>query len=54
VRSYRTGTGEAGGFQVALDVYGRGGEPCVRCGTRLTETHLIDARTTVLCHRCQS
>jgi formamidopyrimidine-DNA glycosylase len=54
VRDYRTGTGDPGGFQFALDVYGRGGEPCVRCGTRLTETHLIDARTTVLCHRCQS
>ena len=54
VRDYRTGTGDPGGFQFALDVYGRGGEPCVRCGTRLTETHLIDARTTVLCHRCQA
>jgi formamidopyrimidine-DNA glycosylase len=53
VRDYRTGTGEAGGFQFALHVYGRGGEPCTRCGTRLTETHLLDARTTVLCHRCQ-
>lgn len=53
VRDYRTGTGEAGEFQFALHVYGRGGEPCTRCGTRLTETHLLDARTTVLCHRCQ-
>lgn len=54
VRTYRTGTGEPGGFQFSLEVYGRGGEQCVRCGTRLTETHLIDARTTVFCHRCQS
>ncbi|HLS47871.1 MAG TPA: bifunctional DNA-formamidopyrimidine glycosylase/DNA-(apurinic or apyrimidinic site) lyase [Gemmatimonadales bacterium] len=53
IRDYRTGTGEAGGFQLSHLVYGRGGEPCVNCGTRLTETHLIDARTTVLCHRCQ-
>jgi formamidopyrimidine-DNA glycosylase len=54
IRDYRTGTGDAGGFQLSHLVYGRGGEPCVQCGTRLTETHLIDARTTVFCHRCQS
>jgi formamidopyrimidine-DNA glycosylase len=54
IRDYRTGTGEAGGFQLSHLVYGRGGEPCVHCGTRLTETHLLDGRTTVLCHRCQS
>ena len=54
VRDYRTGTGEEGGFQLALLVYGREGEPCRRCGTRLTGTHTIDARITVFCHRCQS
>ena len=54
IRDYRTGTGEAGEFQGSHLVYGRGGERCVQCGTRLTETHLIDARTTVFCHRCQS
>jgi formamidopyrimidine-DNA glycosylase len=54
IRDYRTGTGEAGEFQGSHLVYGRGGKPCVQCGTRLTETHLIDARTTVFCHRCQS
>jgi len=54
VRDYRTGTGESGSFQLELLVYGRGGEPCRRCGTRLTGTHEIDARITVFCHRCQS
>ncbi len=54
VRDYRTGTGEAGNFQLALLVYGREGEPCRRCGTRLTGTHAIDARITVFCHHCQS
>jgi formamidopyrimidine-DNA glycosylase len=54
VRDYRTGTGEAGSFQLELLVYGREGEPCRRCGTRLTGTHAIDARITVFCHRCQS
>jgi formamidopyrimidine-DNA glycosylase len=53
-RDYRTGTGEAGNFQLELSVYGREGEPCRRCGTRLTGTHEIDARITVFCHRCQS
>ena len=54
VRDYRTGTGEAGNFQHELLVYGREGEPCRRCGTRLTGTHEIDARISVFCHRCQS
>jgi formamidopyrimidine-DNA glycosylase len=54
VRDYRTGTGEPGNFQLELLVYGREGEPCRRCGTRLTGTHLIDARISVFCHRCQS
>src|SRR5512144_1627017 len=54
VRDYRTGTGEPGNFQLELLVYGREGEPCRHCGTRLTGTHLIDARITVFCHRCQS
>ena len=52
-RDYRTGTGERGNFQLALFVYGREGEPCRRCGTRLAGTHAIDARITVFCHRCQ-
>ena len=53
-RDYRTGTGEPGNFQLELLVYGREGEPCKVCGTRLIGTHLIDARISVLCHRCQS
>jgi formamidopyrimidine-DNA glycosylase len=53
-RDYRTGTGEPGNFQLELLVYGREGEACRTCGTRLTGTHTIDARITVFCHRCQS
>ena len=52
-RDYRTGTGESGNFQLELFVYGREGQPCRRCGTRLAGTHAIDARITVFCHRCQ-
>jgi len=53
-RDYRTGTGEPGNFQLELLVYGRQGESCRICGTRLTGTHTIDARITVFCHHCQS
>jgi len=53
-RDYRTGTGERGNFQLELLVYGREGEPCRVCGTRLSGTHDIDARATVFCHNCQS
>ena len=52
-RDYRRGTGESGNFQLELQVYGRDGEPCRVCGTRLTGTHSIDGRTTVFCHNCQ-
>jgi len=54
VRDYRTGTGAKGEFQLSHLVYGREGEPCVRCGTHLAGTHAIDARITVFCHRCQA
>ena len=52
-RDYRTGTGQPGSFQLRLNVYGRGGEPCRRCGRRLITTHDIDARATTLCAWCQ-
>jgi formamidopyrimidine-DNA glycosylase len=53
VRDYRTGTGQAGGYQFALQVYDRAGEPCVRCSTPLATTHAIDGRQTTFCWRCQ-
>ncbi len=53
VRDYRTGTGQSGSYQFALQVYGRGGEPCVRCGARLITTHAIDGRSTTFCRHCQ-
>lgn len=52
-RDYRTGTGQPGSFQLRLNVYGRGGEPCRRCGRRLATTHAIDARATTVCAWCQ-
>jgi formamidopyrimidine-DNA glycosylase len=55
VRDYRTGTGEAGGFQERLDVYGRAGRGCRRCGPRhrIALTHAIDGRATYFCPGCQ-
>jgi len=52
-RDYRDPTGQRGGFSAQLSAYGRGGQPCVRCGARLVETHAIDGRSTVLCVWCQ-
>jgi formamidopyrimidine-DNA glycosylase len=52
-RDYRDATGARGGFVDRLAVYGRGGEPCARCGAVLISTHEIDGRTTVLCAHCQ-
>ena len=52
-RDYRTGTGEIGAYQHVLRVYGRDGEPCFECGTRLHTTHAIDGRATTICWRCQ-
>jgi formamidopyrimidine-DNA glycosylase len=36
----------------SLQVYGRGGEPCLRCGTRLRKV-VVGGRSTVYCPRCQ-
>lgn len=53
-RDYRDAKGERGSFAEQLAVYGRGGEPCLRCGHPLIDTQAIDGRTTVLCAHCQS
>jgi formamidopyrimidine-DNA glycosylase len=52
-RDYRDASGSRGSFAERLAVYGRAGEPCLRCGHRLIGTHAIDGRTTVLCAQCQ-
>jgi formamidopyrimidine-DNA glycosylase len=53
-RDYRDARGERGRFAEKLQAYGRGGEPCMRCGATLILTHAVDGRATVLCARCQS
>jgi formamidopyrimidine-DNA glycosylase len=52
VDDYRDAWGEMGREQHLLNVYGRGGQPCVRCGRPLAQVRLA-GRTTVYCRRCQ-
>lgn len=52
LRDFVGGDGKPGYFKQALDVYGRGGEPCHGCGDVLTELKL-GQRSTVYCRRCQ-
>ncbi len=53
-RDYRDSRGERGSFAAKLQAYGREGQSCLRCGSRLIGTHAIDGRATVFCARCQS
>jgi len=52
-RDYRDARGQRGAFVEQLQVYGREGQPCNRCGKRLIGTHAIDGRGTVFCAYCQ-
>ena len=46
------GDGKPGYFQLALDVYGRAGEPCARC-KRPIRVRTIGQRATYYCANCQ-
>ena len=52
LRDYRMLDGSTGEHQHRLEVYGRAGLPCLRCGSTLRST-VVDARTTVWCGSCQ-
>jgi formamidopyrimidine-DNA glycosylase len=52
LRDYRTPDGVAGAMQHEFKVYGRGGEPCLRCGTPIAKTRL-GGRGTWFCPVCQ-
>lgn len=52
IRDYVDASGRQGAFTEQHAVYGRGGQPCVRCGTPL-EAIRIAQRTTVFCRACQ-
>jgi len=44
--------GRRGGYQFALQVYGRQGTPCPRCGAAIVRTR-VAGRGTWTCPRCQ-
>jgi len=52
VKSYVNGQGEQGAYQYSLKAYGRRGEPCATCGTRI-EKFVLGGRGTHVCPRCQ-
>lgn len=52
IRDYVDGRGRRGEFVLSLQVYGREGEPCMRCGTQV-ERAIIAGRSTHFCPRCQ-
>jgi len=52
LRDFISPDGLPGYFELELSAYGRGGEPCPRCGRPLKEAS-IGQRTTVWCTRCQ-
>ena len=49
---FQDARGVSGGFQAFLQVYGRGGEPCQRCGGTVERT-VLGGRATFACARCQ-
>lgn len=52
LRDFINPDGEPGYFELELSAYGRGGEPCPRCGRPLKQA-AIGQRTTVWCGHCQ-
>ncbi len=51
-RDYRDARGEEGRMQREFAVYGRDGEPCLRCGRGIVRT-IVGGRSTFHCPRCQ-
>ena len=49
---YRTPEGNAGSYQDEFRVYGREGEPCVKCGTPIQRI-VVGQRGTHFCPKCQ-
>lgn len=52
IKDYVDALNVRGSFQYQLQVYGRGGQPCTRCGKPLQKITLA-GRTTVYCPHCQ-
>lgn len=52
LKDFTNSDGKPGYFRNELQVYGRGGEPCPKCGTTLKEIRQ-GGRATVYCGKCQ-
>lgn len=53
IRSYLNALGEAGTFQISLNVYGQTEKPCARCGTPIKKIKVAQ-RGTHFCPKCQT
>lgn len=53
IRNYVGGSGLQGAMQNEFRVYGRTGEPCLRCGTAIQRI-VLGGRSTHFCESCQS
>lgn len=53
IRDYKNVEGGSGGFQNLFQVYGRAGEPCVVCHTKIKQV-VLGGRSTFWCPRCQA
>ena len=52
LRDFTVASGQTGYFQQTLNVYGRQGEPCIRCETIL-ENIKLNGRASIYCAKCQ-
>lgn len=52
IRTYRNALGEDGTMQQYLEVYGKSGEPCSRCGAEIQKIK-VGGRGTYFCPSCQ-
>lgn len=52
IRDYRDAHGDSGAFQNTFRAYGRAGQPCTVCGTKMIKA-VVAGRTTTYCRKCQ-
>ena len=52
LRDFTSPSGEPGYFQQTLNVYGRNGLPCTKCGAKLKRA-IISQRSSIYCCNCQ-
>lgn len=52
IRTYQNALGDAGTFQISLNVYGQNGESCPRCGAEILKKKVVQ-RGTHYCPHCQ-